>query len=61
MALAGGSKAKNRIVILDSCHSGAAGESALRPGISEVTEGMSILTASRSYQACAAEWNRKVA
>jgi hypothetical protein len=50
MALAGGSKAKNRIVILDSCHSGAAGESALRPGISEVTEGMSILTASRSYQ-----------
>jgi hypothetical protein len=54
MALAGGSKAKNRIVILDSCHSGAAGETPLRPGVSEVTEGMSILTASRANQGAAA-------
>jgi len=53
MTLAGQSKAKNRIVILDSCHSGAAGEAPLQPGVSEVTEGMSILTASRSNQGAA--------
>ncbi len=53
MTLAGGSKAKSRVVILDSCHSGAAGETPLQTGVSEVTEGMSILTASRSHQSAA--------
>lgn len=48
MSLAGQSKAKNRIVILDSCHSGAAGANPLRPGVSEVTSGMTVLTASRA-------------
>ena len=48
MLLAGQSKAKYRIVILDSCHSGAAGTLPLKPGVSEVTEGMTILTASRA-------------
>jgi hypothetical protein len=48
MALAGQSKAKNRIVVLDSCHSGAAGSDPLKPGVSEVTTGTTILTASRA-------------
>ena len=48
MSLAGMSKAKNRIVILDSCHSGAAGADPLKPGVSEVTAGVTILTASRA-------------
>jgi Caspase domain len=48
MSLAGGSNAKNRIVILDSCHSGAAGADPLNPGVSEVTIGTTILTASRA-------------
>lgn len=50
MTLASRSKAKNRIVLLDSCHSGSVGEVPLQPGVSEVTEGMSILTACRSHQ-----------
>ena len=39
MTLAGQSKAKNRIVILDSCHSGSAGADPLKPAVSEVTVG----------------------
>jgi hypothetical protein len=50
MVLAGQSKAKYRIVILDSCHGGAAGAIALKPGVSEVTDGMTILTASRAHE-----------
>ena len=53
MSLAGHSKAKNRIVILDSCHSGAAGADPLRPGVSEVTAGLTILTASRADEGAA--------
>lgn len=53
MSLAGQSKAKNRIVILDSCHSGAAGADPLRPGVSEVTTGVTILTASRADEGAA--------
>jgi len=47
MVYASGSKAQNKIVVLDSCHSGAAGESPLNSKVSDVTEGMTILTASR--------------
>ena len=53
MALAGQSKARNRIVILDSCHSGAAGNDPLRPATSEVTTGTTILTASRADEGAA--------
>jgi len=53
MTLAGQSKAKNRIVILDSCHSGAAGEDPLITGVSEVTTGTTILTASRANEGAA--------
>tara|TARA_A100001391_G_scaffold183514_1_gene150781 strand:+ start:992 stop:1981 length:990 start_codon:yes stop_codon:yes gene_type:complete len=49
MTLAGKSPAKNKIVILDSCHSGVAGT---RPEqtVAEVKEGMTILTASTAEQ-----------
>lgn len=49
MTLAGKSPAKNKIVILDSCHSGVAGT---RPeqSAAEVKEGMTILTASTAEQ-----------
>lgn len=49
MALAGKSPAKNKIIILDSCHSGVAGT---RPEqtVAEVKEGMTILTASTAEQ-----------
>lgn len=49
MKLARGSKANNNIIILDSCHSGAAG---VRDGDKtvELTKGMTILTASTEVQ-----------
>ena len=53
MTLAGQSKARNRIVILDSCYSGAAGADPLKPSSSEVTAGTTILTASRSDEGAA--------
>lgn len=44
------SKAKNRVIVLDSCHSGVAGSySAVHPA-SELTEGLTILTASTDEQ-----------
>lgn len=50
MRFANRSPARNRIVILDSCHSGALGESALLEDVSEVAEGVTILTASTKEQ-----------
>jgi hypothetical protein len=44
------STAKNKIIILDSCHSGVAGERAIKKGTSEIGEGMTILTASTAEQ-----------
>ena len=41
------SKAKDKIVILDCCHSGAFGSPELENGASRIDEGVSILTASR--------------
>lgn len=49
MTLAGTSPAKNKIVILDSCHSGIAGNRAEQT-VAEVKEGMTILTASTAEQ-----------
>lgn len=46
---ANSSKARNRIVILDSCHSGVAGEMPNRD-TSELSQGLTILTASTSEQ-----------
>jgi hypothetical protein len=50
ITLAGQSPAENKIVILDSCHSGIAGDRAQSPGYAEVKEGMTILTASTANQ-----------
>ena len=49
LALANSSKAKNKVIILDSCHSGIAGT---RPGSknTELSEGITILTASTADQ-----------
>ena len=44
------SKARNRIVILDSCHSGIAGASAIAQQYAELSDGMTILTASTEEQ-----------
>lgn len=50
MVWAAESKAKNKLIILDSCHSGIAGERPTSKGTSEITEGMTILTASTAEQ-----------
>lgn len=50
MTLANASKAKNKIIILDSCHSGSAGSSPIMPKMTEITDGVTILTASTATQ-----------
>lgn len=47
---ANSSKAKNKIIVLDSCHSGIAGNSSANTENSELTEGLTILTASTADQ-----------
>lgn len=48
--LANDSAAKNRIVVLDSCYSGAAGGAQIDERVAELREGLTILTASTSDQ-----------
>jgi uncharacterized caspase-like protein len=50
MSIANDSPARNRIIILDSCHSGALGDSHTNKQIAEIAEGMTILTASTKGQ-----------
>lgn len=50
MTLAAKSKAKNKIIVLDSCHSGIAGNRPNTSGHAEIHEGMTILTASTAEQ-----------
>lgn len=50
MSLAHKCKARNKIIILDSCHSGSVGADMLRPDTSQISEGMTILTASTAEQ-----------
>jgi hypothetical protein len=50
IAFSNQSSARNRIIILDSCHSGIAGASALSPATAELKEGTTILTASTAEQ-----------
>lgn len=50
MSMANDSPARNKIIILDSCHSGALGDSHTNKQISEIAEGMTILTASTKGQ-----------
>jgi hypothetical protein len=50
LVLANKSKTKNRIIVLDSCHSGVAGTPTSVIQAAELTEGMTILTASTEEQ-----------
>lgn len=50
MTIAGESRARNKIIILDSCHSGIAGERPRMKGVAEIDDGMTILTASSADQ-----------
>lgn len=47
LTLANKSPARNKVIILDSCHSGTLGESPHNDKISEISEGVTILTASK--------------
>lgn len=50
MTLANSSRAKNKIIILDSCHSGVVGNSAITQNLAEISTGITILTASTAEQ-----------
>jgi hypothetical protein len=50
MTLANKSTARNKVMILDSCHSGIAGDRPTSQGVSEIKEGMTVLTASTAEQ-----------
>ena len=50
MIFANKSPARNKLIILDSCHSGALGEHPLNPQSVEISEGVTILTASTKDQ-----------
>lgn len=50
MTLANASKAKNKVIILDSCHSGVTGSNALTANVAEISDGVTILTASTAEQ-----------
>lgn len=50
MTMANQSKIQNRIIILDSCYSGVAGGSALQQKVAEISDGVTILTASTAEQ-----------
>lgn len=50
MTFANTSNAKNKVIVLDSCHSGVAGNNAIARGIAEISDGLTILTASTADQ-----------
>ena len=50
MTIAGSSHARNKVIILDSCHGGIAGDRPTAKGFAEIHEGMTILTASTAEQ-----------
>lgn len=50
MTFANGSPAKNKVIILDSCHSGVAGGNPIAAQVAEIREGVTILTASTADQ-----------
>jgi hypothetical protein len=50
LTLANASLAKNKVIVLDSCHSGIAGSPSHMPQVSQLNEGLTILTASTSDQ-----------
>jgi hypothetical protein len=50
MTMASLSKAQNRIIMLDSCHSGIAGSHPVLTTMAEISDGVTILTASTAEQ-----------
>lgn len=50
LTFANRSKARNKIIVLDSCHSGIAGTPASTGNVAELSEGLTILTASTAEQ-----------
>ena len=50
LTIANASKAKNKIIVLDCCHAGAAGSPVLAESKALLTEGLTILTASAKDQ-----------
>lgn len=50
LTLALQSKSRNRIIVLDSCHSGIAGNPPSTPGLAILEDGMTVLTASTQEQ-----------
>lgn len=50
MTMANKSNVQNRVLILDSCHSGVAGGSALQHNVAEICDGVTILSASTAEQ-----------
>jgi hypothetical protein len=50
VAMANQSRAKNKIIVLDSCHAGIAGANPIAQNATELCEGMTILTASTAAQ-----------
>ncbi|MEJ1343169.1 MAG: caspase family protein [Candidatus Sedimenticola sp. (ex Thyasira tokunagai)] len=50
MIMVNQSKIQNRVIILDSCHSGVAGGNALQQKVAEISDGVTILTASTAEQ-----------
>lgn len=51
LTLANQSKAKNKVIILDCCHSGALGQASVTGNnIAQLSEGLSVLTASRDSE-----------
>lgn len=50
LTFANNSSARNKIIVLDSCHSGIAAATIHTPAISELKEGVTILTASTADQ-----------
>lgn len=57
---ANNSPARNKVIILDSCHSGIAGESPIQDGNTTIAEGVTILTASTADQYASEENDRGV-
>jgi hypothetical protein len=50
MTLANSSSFQNKIIILDSCHSGIAGDRPTQAAVAEIKEGVTVLTASTAEQ-----------
>jgi hypothetical protein len=50
MTLANASNARNKVIVLDSCHSGVVGDQAVAQGLAEISDGTTILTASTADQ-----------